>query len=58
VNTGLTSLNMRRNRQITDQGWAELAKGLAVSIRALFNPMAPKMSTHNRFTFSMYFDPS
>ena len=33
VNTCLTSLNMRSNKQITDKGWADFAKGLAVSIR-------------------------
>ena len=30
VNTSLTSLDMRFNKQITDKGWAEFAKGLAV----------------------------
>jgi hypothetical protein len=38
---------MSGNKQITDKGWAEFAKGLAVSIRASFDPMAPEMSTHN-----------
>jgi hypothetical protein len=47
VNKHLTSLSMRYNPQITDKGWAEFAKGLAVSIRAVFHPMAPEMSTHN-----------
>jgi hypothetical protein len=49
---------MSWNEQITDKGWAEFAKGLAVSICASFHPMAPKMSTHNRYSFSMHFDPS
>ena len=49
VNKHLTSLNMSGNKQITDKGWAEFAKGLAVSIRALFHPMAPKMSSRNRY---------
>jgi hypothetical protein len=57
VNKHLTSLNMGYNPQITDKGWAEFAKGLAVSIRAVFHPMAPEMSTHNRYAFSMHFDP-
>ena len=30
VNKSLTSLNMADNKQITDKGWAEFAKGLAV----------------------------
>ena len=58
VNTGLTSLDMTQNHQITDKGWAEIAKGLAVSIRASFRPTAPEMKTHNRYTFDMHFDPS
>ena len=49
VNKHLTSLNMSGNKQITDKVWAEFAKGLAVSIRALFHPMAPKMSSRNRY---------
>ena len=49
VNKHLTSLNMSGNKQITDKGWAEFAKGLAISIRALFHPMAPKMSSRNRY---------
>jgi len=58
VNTGLTSLDMSWNEQITDKGWAEFAKGLAVRIRASFHPMAPEMSIYDRYTFSMRFDPS
>jgi len=57
VNTGLTSLDISMNEEITDKGWAEIAKGLAVSIRASFYLMAPEMSTHNRYTFSMHIDP-
>jgi len=57
VSKHLTSLDMSSNRQITEKGWAEFAKGLAVSIRASFHPMAPEMSTHNRYIFSMRFDP-
>jgi hypothetical protein len=49
---------MTGNKQITDKGWAEFAKGLAVRIRASFHPMAPEMSIHDRYTFSMHFDPS
>ena len=30
VNTSVTILNMNYNSRITDQGWAEFAKGLAV----------------------------
>ena len=58
VNTGLTSLNMSQNEEITDQGWAEFAKGLAVSIRASCHPMAPEKSSHDQYSFSMHFDPS
>ena len=57
VNKYLTSLDMSWNKQITDKGWAEIAKGLAVSIRAVFHPMAPEMSAHNRYAFSMHIDP-
>ena len=32
VNKSLTSLNLAANRQITDNGWAEIAKGLAVCV--------------------------
>jgi hypothetical protein len=47
---------MSENEQITDEGWAEFAKGLAVSIRASFHPMAPEMRTYIRYTFSTPFD--
>jgi hypothetical protein len=57
VNTGLTYLDVCDNKQITDKGWAEFAKGLAVSVRASFDPRALEMITYNRYTFSMHFDP-
>jgi len=41
---------MSNNEQITDKGWVEFAKGLAVNIRASFRPMAPEMITHNDTT--------
>ena len=48
---------MSENKQITDEGWVEFAKGLAVSILASFHSMAFEMSTLNRYIFSMQFDP-